>query len=83
MLKYTEEYRVRILVDTWIGEIDRDFDHILILEELETSLAVMMIKFCWSLDDVVHLKVSLTQGGAHGLNQTETNLLKNDNFGSS
>ena len=46
-----------MLVDTWINEIDRDFDHILILEHLETSLAVMMIKFCWSLDDVVHLKV--------------------------
>lgn len=47
-----------MLVDTWINEIDRDFDHVLILEHLETSLAVMMIKFCWSLDDVVHLKLN-------------------------
>ena len=47
-----------MLVDAWLNEIDSDFDHILILEELDTSLAVMMIKFCWSLDDVVHLKVN-------------------------
>ena len=57
LLKYTTEPRVRMLVDAWLNEIDADFDHILILEELDTSLAVMMIKFCWSLDDVVHLKV--------------------------
>ena len=51
------QQRVSKLVDSWISEILADFDHILILEALDTSLAVMMIKFCWSIDDVVHLRV--------------------------
>lgn len=46
-----------LLVRAWIQEISNDFDHILILEDLDTSLAVMMIKFCWNIDDVAHLKV--------------------------
>ena len=57
LLKYTSSYHVNLLVDSWLGEIDRDFDHVLILERVDTSLALMMIKFCWSIDDIVHLKV--------------------------
>ena len=49
--------RLMLLVRAWIQEISNDFDHILILEDLDTSLAVMMIKFCWNIDDVAHLKV--------------------------
>ena len=51
--------RLNLLVRAWIEEISADFDHMLILEELDTSLAVMMIKFCWNVDDVAHLKVRL------------------------
>ena len=56
------QQRVSKLVDSWISEIMADFDHILILEALDTSLAVMMIKFCWSIDDVVHLRVCIEIG---------------------
>ena len=59
LLKYTSSYHVNLLVDSWLGEIDRDFDHVLILERVDTSLALMMIKFCWSIDDIVHLKVRI------------------------
>ena len=43
---------------SWIDEIISDFDHILIMEQMSVSLAIMMIKFCWSLDDVVNLKLN-------------------------
>ena len=43
----------------------------MILEEVDDSLAVLMLKFCWDIDDMVHLKVdrqeplnSLTQSSA-------------------
>ena len=48
------------LVDAWIGEIDHDFDHMIILEDLDRSLAVLMLKLCWSVEDVMHLKVKKT-----------------------
>ena len=60
------------LVDSWISEIMADFDHILILEALDTSLAVMMIKFCWSIDDVVHLRVCI-EIGSRGFNNVIVN----------
>ena len=47
-------------MDEWIHEIDRDFDHVMILEEIDDSLAVLMLKFCWDIDDMVHLKVCPT-----------------------
>ena len=56
-LLWGSEYRLKSLVDTWIDEILHDFDYILILEELDLSLAVMAMKLCWSIDDVAHLKV--------------------------
>lgn len=46
------------LVDAWIHEIEQDFDHMIILEDLDRSLAVLMLKLCWSVEDVMHLKVS-------------------------
>ena len=46
------------LVDAWIDEIDHDFDHMIILEDLDRSLAVLMLKLCWSVEDVMHLKVN-------------------------
>ena len=49
------------LVDNWIKEIENDFDHILILEDLDNSLALLTLKFCWSIDDVVHLKLNTQQ----------------------
>ena len=52
-----KEARLWHLVDEWIHEIDRDFDHVMILEEIDDSLAVLMLKFCWDIDDMVHLKV--------------------------
>ena len=60
LLKYSSEPNLRALVDNWIYQIDQDFDHILILERLDTSMAVMMIKFCWNVDDVINLKVRMT-----------------------
>jgi hypothetical protein len=45
------------LVDTWLHQIASDFDHILILEDLDRSLAILMLKLCWTIEDVAHLKV--------------------------
>ena len=59
LIKFTEKRKVELLVRTWLDEIDRDFDHILIMERMSESLAIMMIKFCWSLDDVANLKVTI------------------------
>ena len=56
LLQNTEQ-RLWNLVDLWLKEIDQDFDHIMILEEIDDSLAVLMLKFCWDPVDVVHLKV--------------------------
>ena len=46
------------MVRSWIDDIIQDFDHILIMEQMSVSLAIMMIKFCWSIDDVVNLKLN-------------------------
>merc|ERR1712176_267864 len=65
-----------MLVDAWIEEISNDFDHVLILEELDTSLAVLMIKFCWKLDDVVHLKLNSMRKEEKTLSNESTQRLK-------
>lgn len=52
------EEQLQDLVDSWILEISENFDHILILEDLDTSLALLMIKLCWEIEDVMHLKAS-------------------------
>ena len=55
------EEQLQDLVDSWIFEISDNFDQILILEDLDTSLALLMIKLCWEIDDVMHLKVTLME----------------------
>ena len=80
LIKYTTEPRVRMLVDAWLNEIDVDFDHILILEELDTSLAVLMIKFCWSIDDVVHLKLNSMRKEERTLSDDSLRRLKTLNW---
>ena len=54
-----QEGRVRALVDEWIKEIDKEFDLILILEQLTDSLALLVLKFCWDVRDVAHIKEGL------------------------
>lgn len=46
------------LVDQWIDEIDKDFKHVIILEQLFESLAVMMIKMCWDINDMISLRMN-------------------------
>ena len=57
LLQNTEQ-SLSHLVDNWIYDIDQDFDHVIILEDLDRSLAVLMVKLCWDIEDVVHLKVN-------------------------
>ena len=35
-----------------------DFDVVLVLEELDLSLAVLALTFCWEAEDVVHFKLN-------------------------
>lgn len=53
-----DEKRGHQIMDTWISNMESDFDLILILEELDTSLALLVLKFCWEVRDVVHLKLN-------------------------
>ena len=46
------------LVQFWISQISADFELILILEELDLSLAVFAIQNCWQVRDVVHFKLN-------------------------
>ena len=52
-----DESRAGKLVDAWIEEISREFDLVMILENLTESLALMVLKYCWDIDDVAHIKV--------------------------
>lgn len=54
----SDERRLEKLVDSWLFEIAEDFDHVLILEDLDRSLAVMMLKLCWDISDVLHLRLN-------------------------
>ena len=45
-------------IERWIADIDQEFDFILITERFDVSLAVLMVKFCWDIDDVVHIKLN-------------------------
>ena len=51
-----QEGRAKSLIDEWIKEIDKEFDIILILEQLTDSLALFVLKYCWDIRDVAHLK---------------------------
>ena len=79
LLRNTEQ-RLWNLVDLWIQEIDRDFDHILILEEVDDSLAVLMLKFCWDIDDVVHLKLNAMSSKSKEINSEAKSNLKKLNW---
>ena len=52
-----DESRAGKLVDAWTEEISREFDLVMILENLTESLALMVLKYCWDIDDVAHIKV--------------------------
>ena len=58
LIRFTQKKKIERLVKAWLGEIDRDFDHILIMERMNESLAIMTIKFCWKIEDVVNLKLN-------------------------
>ena len=48
-----DEKRGHQIMDTWISNMESDFDLILILEELDTSLALLVLKFCWEVRDAL------------------------------
>ena len=54
-----DETKLGRLVGRWVDAIDREFDHVIILEMLPESLAVLMLKMCWSVDDMVVLKLNM------------------------
>ena len=63
------------LVDRWIAEIDSDFDHVIILEMMFESLAVLMLKMCWTPSDMINLKMNSATLKSSGISQlTEQNL---------
>lgn len=51
-----QEQRGQALVDEWIRQIDKEFDLIFILEEFLDSLALFVLKYCWDVRDVAHIK---------------------------
>ena len=64
------EEKQRRLVQSWLLEIESDFEVVLILEELDLSLAVMAIQLCWTVEDVVHFKLnSMSNGSSKDLDQ--------------
>ena len=68
------------LVNTWIMEIERDFDLILILEELDVSLALLVLKFCWEVQDVVHLKLNTMKREENQLEESDFDNLRKFNW---
>ena len=50
--------QARVWIERWIADIDKEFDFILITERFDVSLAVMMVKFCWDIDDVAYVKLN-------------------------
>ena len=49
----------------------------MILEEVDDSLAVLMLKFCWDIDDVVHLKLNAMSSKSKEINaEAKSNLKK-------
>ena len=80
LIKFTEKKKVEKLVGTWLGEIERDFDHILIMERMSESLAIMMIKFCWTLEDVANLKLNSANYHAPNLSEAAMASLKKLNW---
>lgn len=66
----TTEYHRRNIIKTTIQELYEKFTIVLIYEHLDESLVLMKRKFCWQLDDILHLKFHYTQHNI--LNRQET-----------
>ena len=66
----TTEYHRRNIIKTTIQELYEKFTIVLIYEHLDESLVLMKRKFCWQLDDILHLKFHYTQHNI--LNREET-----------
>merc|ERR1712003_528420 len=45
-------------VHEWAEHINTEFELILIMEHYDISLAVMVLKLCWDIDDAIYLKVN-------------------------
>lgn len=75
------KFKLDKLVAAWLSEIVNDFDHILILEDLDASLAVLMIKFCWNVDDVAHLKLNSMRKEEKKLSKQAEELQRQYNWG--
>ena len=39
-------------------QIEKEFELILIMEHYDISLAVMVLKLCWDIDEAIYLKVN-------------------------
>lgn len=63
-------------MDKWLAEIDSEFELILILEDLDTSLALLVLKFCWEVRDVVHLKLNSMTKEKHQLTSEDARRLQ-------
>ncbi|CAG5097366.1 Oidioi.mRNA.OKI2018_I69.XSR.g15046.t1.cds [Oikopleura dioica] len=50
--------KTEYLADQWIEKISEEFDLVLIMEEMLASLAIFMLKFCWTSGDMIHFKLN-------------------------
>ena len=41
-----------------MDELGTRFDLVLIMEHYDISLAVMVLKFCWKIEDVIYMRVN-------------------------
>lgn len=46
------------IVLKWMEQLENEFDLILIMEHYDISLAVLILKFCWKIEDVIYMKVN-------------------------
>ena len=46
------------ILSEWYNTLKDDFDLVMIMEYYDISLALLMIKLCWSIEDVIYLKVN-------------------------
>ena len=53
-----------------MDQLENEFDLVLIMEYYDISLAVMVLKFCWEIEDVIYMKVN---------QQTKTETTLSDN----
>ena len=66
-----DESRGHEIVEKWISDIQNDFTLILILEDIDTSLALLVLKFCWEVRDVVYLKLNTMKKEKHSLSDLD------------